>query len=165
MMLTLERLKEILKYDQSNGLWTWLVVSHDNGIDIGDIAGNIDQILGYVIIKIDGQKYRAHRLAWFYMTGKWPSKIDHIDRNGFNNVWSNLRVATTSQNAANRTKNSRNKSGYKGVSWDKKRNRWAVQICINNKRIHLGRYIDLNEAIMAYQDAAIFYFGDFARVA
>src|SRR4051812_1085602 len=66
--------------------------------------------------------------------------VDHENLDGHDNRKFNLRVATKSQNAANSKKRSDNTSGYKGVSYDKRRNKWSSDIQANGIRIHLGRF-------------------------
>ena len=90
--------------------------------------------------------------------------IDHIDMNSVNNCQSNLRIATKSQNAANRNKPRNNKSGYKGVFWRPDKNKWRADIRINYHRIFLGYFNNKIDAAKAYNKAAIKYFGPFARV-
>lgn len=85
--------------------------------------------------------------------------VDHIDGNGLNNVRSNLRPATASQNAANR-KAQGGSSRYKGVSWHKRSCKWQAQI----KRTNLGYFDDEKEAARAYDDAAREDYGEFARL-
>ena len=113
------RLTELLDYDSVTGIWKWKV-STTKSIKIGDTAGCKSQgTKGYVWIRADKKLYRAHRLAWFYMTKEWPShQIDHINGIRDDNRWSNLRQATHSENQHNRTVNKNNTSGYNGVYWD-----------------------------------------------
>lgn len=86
--------------------------------------------------------------------------VDHIDRNGINNQRSNLRISTRSQNNANATLPRDNKSGYKGVSFDKRRNLWKAAIASNC----LGRFEEKEEAARAYNKAAFEMWGEFARL-
>ena len=95
---------------------------------------------GYVFVKIDGQRYSAHRLIFFMAHGYCPEYIDHVDGNGLNNKIENLRPATLSQNKANQKKYSSNTSGVKGVYWCKPKNAWIAQIAYNNKRRTLGKF-------------------------
>ena len=77
--LSHEELKNILHYNPEIGLFSWLIKPSDK-IKIGSIAGSVDKD-GYVIITLNSKKYRAHRLIWFYVYGKWPvNEIDHINR-------------------------------------------------------------------------------------
>lgn len=87
---------------------------------------------------------------------------DHIDTDGLNNQRSNLREATRGQQQANRNRFKNNTSGYKGVSWHKKTQKWMVRISINKKHIFLGYFDDIKGAARAYNEAALKYFGEFA---
>lgn len=159
-----ERLRAVLKYEPDTGNLVWLVTTHGRGglIPAGSIAGLVSK--GRRYIGIDGRCYAAHRLAWFYMTGEWPVEIDHKDCDPLNNRWSNLRLATRSQNNANMLRQKRNTSGYKGVDWDKSRQQWRSQISVNGKRIMIGRFNDITTAAAAYRAAAEQHFGEFARI-
>ncbi|GAB4486607.1 MAG: hypothetical protein OHK0019_00560 [Saprospiraceae bacterium] len=86
--------------------------------------------------------------------------VDHKNGNGLDNRRENLRVCTRSFNNANSKTPKDNKSGHKGVCWDKERKRWAVRI----GRKHIGRYKDLRDAALAYNKAAIEIYGEFARI-
>jgi hypothetical protein len=127
----------------------------------GSFAGTLTKV-GYVYLSLHGKKYLAHRLVWLYETGSWPDgHLDHIDGVKHNNVFSNLRLATPSQNAANRDKQVNNKSGYKGVI--KKRKRWQASIRVSNKGISLGVYDTPEKASEVYEKTAKEWFGDFYR--
>lgn len=89
--------------------------------------------------------------------------VDHIDGNGLNNARSNLRLATRSQNQANRGMSKNNKSGYKGVCYDKKGNKWTASIGHKGKRYAIGRYNTPEEAHEAYKAKAKELFGEFSR--
>jgi len=98
-------------------------------------------------------------------------QVDHIrgtllpsDPNCLDNRKSNLRLATQQQNLCNKTMQSNNTSGFKGVTWDKQTHRWMAQISVNRKHIKLGRFDSLEEAAEVYNSAAILYFGEFAKV-
>lgn len=89
---------------------------------------------------------------------------DHINNNGLDNRRENLRICSRSQNQANRNKQYNNTSGYKGVSWHKWKRKWQALIGINNKWKHLGYYLTKQQAALAYNNAALEYFGEFARL-
>lgn len=89
-------------------------------------------------------------------------QVDHKDRNSFNNSRFNLRIASLSQNGANQDIRSNNTSGYKGVSYVRKGNKWNARIKINYESISLGSFNTPEEAALAYNQAAIQYFGEFA---
>ena len=140
--LTLARLREVLDYDPATGIFRWKISA--GSASPGKIAGS-DDGHGYVKIRIDGVAYFAHRLAWLLMTGRWPSRlIDHEDRNGLNNVWTNLRLATYSQNGANTGLRKDNKLGVKGV--EAAGDRFVVRFWANGKRHYFGSFNTLSEA-------------------
>ena len=96
------------------------------------------------------------------MTGSFPVKdIDHINRIKSDNKWNNLRECNNSQNNANVGLKTSNTSGYKGVVWDKSRNKWRVQIRINGKKTNLGRFDNIEKAIAISNEALQKQFGEF----
>ena len=115
---------------------------------------------GYICICItlDGVsiKHKAHRLAWLYTHGKFPpTEIDHINQTTCDNRIVNLRLATRSQNVRNTPLKKTNKSGFPGISWYKRGNKWQVQISVGGrqqpKRVrHIGYFNDLEMAKAAY---------------
>jgi hypothetical protein len=165
-VITLERLREVLEYNPESGVWVWRACTGSGGVGgwkakPGKIAGSLDNN-GYVVICIDRAIYKAHRLAWLYMTGSWPrSTIDHINLEPADNRWVNLREATYSQNNANRKLVSLNKSGLKGVSWDKRAGRWRAQSSAGGRSVYLGLYDTKEEASAAYRAWAKETFGEF----
>lgn len=157
-MITADRLREVLFYDPESGIFLWRVEPRRRPIN--GPAGSLNR--GYRDICIDQQRYKAHRLAWLYMTGKMPTKaIDHIDGQPDNNRWSNLREASMSQNIANAKRRITNVSGYKGVSWVPQCSKWRVRV--GGK--HVGLFATVEEAGTAYAVAAQITYGDFARSA
>lgn len=90
------------------------------------------------------------------------SMCDHVDRNEFNNLKRNLRQATYSENAMNRTIRNDNSSGIIGVKWHKKNQKWCADICKESKRIFLGSFNNKNDAIKARLKAEYKLFKDFA---
>ena len=154
-----EQLHEMFEYKDGNLVWK---VSKQ-GLYIGDIAGGKDG-KGYITIGINYKIYKAHRLIWIYHNGDIEDGlfIDHIDRNPLNNRIENLRLATPSQNKSNVTKRKDNKSGYKGVCWNKRGKKWEAKITHNNKCKHLGYFVTAELAHIAYVAAATKYQGDFA---
>jgi hypothetical protein len=112
-------------------------------------------------VYVDGVRYYAHRLAVFYMTGEWPDQVDH--KNGGDNSASNLRACTQSQNLANRGMNKNNTSGYKGVSFDRKKGRYCAYLTVNLRRRFLGYFDAAEDAHAAYRSAAERAFGEFAN--
>jgi len=93
-MITQKELKELLHYNPDTGIFTRLIKTASS-VQIGDVAGCKHKANGYIIINVLGIPYRAHRLAWLYMTGRWPKhQVDHDDHIRHNNKWSNLFEAT-----------------------------------------------------------------------
>jgi hypothetical protein len=107
-----------------------------------------------------GQSVKMHRLIRPDIKGE----IDHRDRNGLNNTRTNLRPATRSQQNANQGIRCDNRSGYKGVNWDKARGKWRVRVAVNGRDKTIGRFDDLEEAVRVRDDAARELHGDFAFV-
>src|SRR6267142_482821 len=98
--MTQDELKSILHYDPDTGIWTWLI--NHRSVSKGSTAGyrNVD---GYWIIIYKDKRYRAHRLAFLYMTGKLPiDEVDHKNEIKDDNKWKNLRECTGQQNKHNR---------------------------------------------------------------
>lgn len=148
-MISQQRLKELLRYDPSTGVFTWLVRSATH-IHVGDVAGGMKPD-GYVQITVCGVLYRAHRLAWFWMTGEWPAdKIDHKNRIRNDNQWINLRSATSSINNQNRTPG-KCLTGFQGVT--KNWNRFVAAVKVGGKRLHIGTYPTPELAHSAYLKA------------
>lgn len=116
-------------------------------------------------IGMDGKKeikkrIKMHRLI---MDAPGGMEVDHIDGNPLNNQRSNLRVVTHAQNQKNLKIPRHNTSGYKGVYWDKVRQKWIAAIH-SGKTINLGGFITKEEAAKRYNEAAIERFGEFARL-
>lgn len=154
-MITALELRERLQYDPNTGDWIWLKSPRSGWV--GRPAGSIDA-KGYVIIKIDGQSYKASRLAFLYMTGEWPSnEMDHIDTKPWNDAWVNLRPATRLENIQNRQMRSDNKSGGIGVFWNEARSKWVAQI----DKTYLGSFDTFEEAVAVRDSAATELHGDF----
>ena len=146
-ILTQERIKEILSYDMETGLFTWLV-SNSNRVSVGDVAGYKKLASGtgkhYIVIRINKELYYAHQLVWLYMHGKFTKypieETDHIDGNGCNNSFNNLRIVSKNENHKNVRLQSNNTSGVCGVSWDSSRSKWVAAIKINQSTKMIGRF-------------------------
>jgi hypothetical protein len=167
-MLTAEKLREILTYDARTGVFRWKLNRGGRGKE-GVVAGSKWVVTSgrvYRQIGIDGRQYAAHRLAWLYMTGEWPvEQVDHIDGDGTNNGFYNLRQATNAENACNRQAQTNNTSGYKGVTWCKSTRKWKAQIKLGGRNKNLGRFESPQDAHSAYKAASEKLHGEFARAA
>lgn len=161
--LTVERLKELLVYNAETGQFIRRVRT-SNSNKAGDVAGG-RLVLGYISVRVDNRPYLAHRLAWFYVTGRWPvADIDHINGDPSDNRLCNLREATRSQNHGNMRRHKDNRSGYKGVTWSEPRQKWVAQIYVNGKQRNLGGFVCKEDAAKAYAEAARATHGGFARI-
>jgi hypothetical protein len=171
-MLTAETLRTLLHYDPATGVFTWRRRPEKTKYDriwntrfAGQVAGNVASRRGRAAYRVIGVQYRpylAHRLAWLYMTGLWPSdQTDHRDGNGLNNVFMNLRAATNAENARNGRSRS-GVTGLKGAYRDKKR--FKSELTVNGAKRHLGNFDTAEEAHAAYAREARQQFGEFARV-
>lgn len=166
-------LKRILSYCPETGVFTWRqrpeLRPQWNGRYAGKPAGYAREATGgnlYWSIRIFDWPFHAGPLAWLYMTGEWPSAlIDHIDNDGLNNRWSNLRQATRSQNAANSRLAKTNTSGLKGASFCKANGRWRATIKIDGRQAWLGYHDTAESAHAAYMAAARARSGPYARAA
>jgi hypothetical protein len=149
-MLTQSRLKELLHYCPETGVFTWNKTLGSRA-QAGSSAGfNSD---GYRRICLDGREYKAHRLAWLYVTGDWPDQhIDHIDGQRSNNAFANLRDVPQSVNNQNfRLAKRSNKTGQLlGVSKKKRGQGFIARLTVNRQEIHLGTYPTPEEAHQAY---------------
>jgi hypothetical protein len=105
---------------------------------------------GYRSVVVGGRWFMVHRLVYLFHTNEWPEIIDHIDGNKLNNCIENLRSASKSLNGLNlHSLNAKNKSGFRGVYWNKRANKWIAQITVNRKTMYLGCYEDVLEAASA----------------
>lgn len=102
----------------------------------------------------------------YFIVGKAPGGlyIDHINRNTSDNRKCNLRFVTRSQNGMNRSKHNKTTSIFKGVHWDKSRNKWKVEIKLNQICKHVGRFDEEEEAAEAYNRKAKELFGEYAAL-
>jgi len=154
-ILTQKRLMELLEYDSSTGAFYWRV--NRGPQKIGSPAGTLNKV-GYVQITIDRKIYLAHRLAWLYVNGAFPSyDIDHINRVKNDNRIENLRIALPSENHQNKGKSASNKSGVIGVCWDSGAKKWRSYIRLKGKLIHLGLHPTIERAKIAREEAKAQY--------
>lgn len=160
-MLTATRLRQVIKYNPKTGVFLWPVTKKK--LRGGKrVAGELTNV-GYRRIMIDGQRYLAHRLAWLFVYGVWPSgQLDHVNRNRGDNRISNLREATNPQNQANSKHRINNTSGYRGVTFRKDRGHWRADIRVQGRAIYLGSFEHAEVAAIAYYAAAKKYYGKFA---
>jgi hypothetical protein len=160
-MLTQERLKELLEYDDTKGIFTRRVAVGKSGFGCqkGNIVGTI-ATNGYIRIRIDDKYYPRSHLVWLYVHGNYVAEnqaIDHINRNRSDDRICNLRIVENIDNYKNMKKFNTNKSGTTGVAWHKKAGKWRAYIMINYKQVHLGLFSTIEQAIDARDKANILY--------
>ena len=157
--LTLENLKAVVVYDPASGIFTdsktnepWPCILNKDG---------------YVTIKLPlaGVSVLAHRMAWYYMLGKFPNKrtVDHKNQIKSDNRWDNLREATHSENMRNRSPPKHNKSGVAGVH-QRQNGNWKAEYAIKGKVYCIGTFFTLAEATKARENAIKKHYGEFAHL-
>ena len=167
MKITRDLVRALLDYDPQTGVLTWKARDENqipslqqrnrwnNRFDGKPAGYEVITPAGYryLAVTILGHPYKAHRIAWLWMTSQpLPKQIDHIDRDGTNNAWDNLRPSSAAENSLNRSKHNRNSSGVAGVSWNKQAGKWHARISFQGKSHHLGLFTDLQDAIDARED-------------
>lgn len=169
-MLTQQRLKELLHYDPETGVFTWIksLRAGWNGKQAGTLFSPPHARTSYLRVNLFRKNYLAHRLAFLYMKGSMPPRVDHYDCDGLNNRWVNLRKASHSQNISNATTKSNNSSGVKNVHWERSSNKWRGTFCTTlpcgkRKVFNVGLFSDIGEAAEAVRLKRIELHGEFAR--
>lgn len=158
-----ERVKYLFSY-RNDGNLIWKNLSSNNSrIELGQIAGTKTNE-SYINIMINRKSYRLHRLIWIYHNGDIPDNmvIDHINGDVEDNRIENLQILTHTQNLHKQKLSKNNKSGFKGVSFNKRRNQWVARIACNNKKIYIGEFSDIKDAAIAYDNAAKELHGEYA---
>jgi len=151
-----EGLRELLLYDPDNGDLYWLPRKGNasfNNRDAWTKAFCTPLNNGYLCGRLSGKTYLAHRIIWKYVYGTEPPCLDHINHKRADNRLVNLRAVTRSENCRNGGKSRKNTSGHLGVRWDKNRGLWVAAIKVNGREIHLGRFAEKLEAIVARKKA------------
>ena len=170
--LPVVRLHELFAYEPDTGRLTWRFRENGptcwNARHAGQDAGALEKG-GYFVVNLAAKgkrsNYRVHRIVWAMMTGTWPEasvQIDHRDGVRSNNSWSNLRLATATQNCRNISV-ARGSTGLKGVYVVARSAPYISMIRIQGRIRHLGYFSDKYVAARAYDAAAIEHFGEFAK--
>lgn len=148
-MITQGRLKELLCYIPETG--DFIRNKSCGGFPEGTVAGSASSYYGYIHISVDSKIYKAHRLAFLYMEGRFPDEeVDHLNGVRSDNSWANLREVTRGENAKNCSRRSDNTSGYPGVGFHKRRKQWRARVGAT----HLGWYPTKALAIEARKRAS-----------
>ncbi|GAG10749.1 unnamed protein product, partial [marine sediment metagenome] len=148
-------------YDKEGNVKDYAIIDPEDYEKVKDFKWGINSG-GYVFCsRQNGIGFKLHRLVLGLLNNERP---DHIDGKPLNNRKSNLRVCTHQENCCNTKKPKNNTSGYKGVTWEKTRNKWKAYIAFNYKCIHLGLFENKIDGAKAYNQAAIKYHGEFAKL-
>lgn len=159
-LISQELVKALFNYCEETGLFTRKITTGTKA-KVGSIAGSIGSS-GYIYLEINGNRYRAHRVAWLYIHGKFSEyQLDHINHDRADNSINNLREVTNKENSYNSSIRSDNTTGYKGVSLDSRSNRYRAYITIDGKQKSLGYYSTAEEAALAYNRASKELFGEY----
>lgn len=168
MIITAELLNEVLLYEKNTGIlyhrtrprhlfstvrnmnkWNTRYSGKESGRKITHKNGK-----SYRYVSIDNKEYLAHRIIWWMVNGKESEfDIDHIDGNGANNIYSNLRQVIPCENSKNHRLNSNNKTGIPGVYWHKQSPLWCARIYSDKKFYSLGCYKSFFYACCARKSA------------
>lgn len=153
--IPIEQIKKDYSYDPETGVFTW--VRADKA---GKICGR-NCAHGYRHIAVKSTVYRAHRVAWAWVYGEEPDVVDHINGDRTDNRIANLRAASRYGNARNSRPKSSSSQPFKGVR--RERDAWSASIKVGHSPVYLGGFATALEAALAYDEAAVRYFGEFAR--
>ena len=153
-ILTYERAHELFYYNPETGFIHRKIYRSPNA-KAGDRAGS--KTHGYLEIAYNNRSYMVHRVIWLMIYGDWPEQIDHINHDRSDNRIENLRSVTPLENKRNNTKQKNNGSGLSGVRWDATRGKWEAYIHVHKKKIFLGRYSSLLDAVCSRKAAENLY--------
>ena len=156
-MIDQRRIKELFTYDDGDLIWK---VSPGNG-SISRIGKRKESRVART--KVDGTYYLTHRLIYAYFYGSTPDMIDHIDGNSLNNKIENLRPCNKSTNGFNAKMSKANKSGVKGMIWNKLNKNWRLIITKHGKKVLDESVKDRDLAEFIISEARDFYHNEFAR--
>lgn len=115
-------------------------------------------------IKLADGKWTSIKMHRLIMRTSKGIQIDHINGNGLDNQKKNLRFCSNAENARNRGAQTNSTTKYKGVFWDKYHKKWTARIQVNYKNVFLGYFKNITDAIFAYNQASVNYFGRFAKL-
>jgi AP2 domain len=163
-----ERLLRTLTYEPETGLLRWKI-RPSNRVHIGDVAGYYRKREDRRLLQFDGLKYYSSPIIWCMMTGHWPAypdeEVDHKETYGpkydWGDRWDNLRLSPRNRNRANRSIMRHNTSGYPGVSWNSRQEKWVVKIGRDKKTFHLGTFKSFDAAVAVRKAAEKKFFGEY----
>lgn len=165
-MITQAELKARLHYAPETGIFTWINSSRGgwNGKEAGSLFFTGHARTAYKRVKLSGCNYLLHRLAFLYMLGVMPERVDHKDEDGLNNRFLNLRESTSSQNICNVRTKANNSSGHKNITYRSDlKNPWRVEFRMNGEIVYRVDFLTLELAIEASKKKRAELHGEFAN--
>ena len=162
--IDLQEANRLFNYNKVTGIIT-LKVNRGAGskYKVGDSVGGrhecgpINSKKYYLRTRLNNKHVYVHRIIWVLVTGEQPEEIDHIDGDGLNNKWKNLRSVSHSVNGKNQKKHKNNTSGNSGVTFRKDSNKWRARIMVDDKSISLGTFTKKEDALSARLEAETKY--------
>ena len=158
----IEELRRLFDYDPETGVVT-RKVTVGRRAKRGDVVG-CKYNTGYLVVAVksrNGYRHRCllHRICYALYHGRdpYPMQCDHINHDRADNRICNLRLVTNQENQQNTKLKKTNKSGFCGVSFQKREKKWRSQICANGSNISLGYFTNKADAIAARKAAEIKY--------
>lgn len=141
---------------------TCILIDDDDFEKVSKFKWHVSKIkyAHYAVSRINGKTVYLHRLVMDAPKGTY---VDHINMNGLDCRKENLRLCTNSQNMHNRGAQKNSKSGVKGVSWSKNKNKWVVHLTVDKKTRHLGFFTNIDAARKRYEEESKRIVGEFFR--
>lgn len=164
MCLTRELLLSNFEYCPDTGKLYRLSKSRRNPNPRREVGKTYGSSCKYLQNRFQGKLYCTHTLIFLILHGYRPEQVDHINGDCLDNRACNLRPATHAENQRNKGLSATNKSGYKGVWFNVRKQRWIAEIWVNKQKHYLGSSANIEEAAALYRAAVFRLHGDFGRV-
>lgn len=149
---------------REDGHLIWVTVNGRPDL-IGKEVGSVSSSDGYRYAKVKGKRVGVHRVVFYKHHGWCPAEVDHENRIRTDNRIGNLRDPESHvNNLGNQSLQVGRSSKFKGVTWDRNRNKWIASLKVDRRTVFLGRFTDETCAAKAYNQAAGARFGKFANL-
>lgn len=165
-----ELLRQLIRFEPETGKYFWNPRARDmfereesfktwnTRYANKETLNNVNKKSGYFQVTVSGIRFMAHRVIWAYHHGYWPNDdLDHINGIKTDNRIENLRIVDAVENGRNRRISRNNKSGKSGVHWNNRQSKWLAIITVNFKKIYLGTFSKIDDAILAREQAEADY--------
>lgn len=158
-MIDVDTVKRFFRYDPDTGEFRRIAFVNNQGVLYQrESAVESKHQHGYYIAVVEGKRHRVHHLVFLYMTGSLPDKpVDHINGDRTDNRWCNLRLVEKVDNQKNQGVRTDNSTGCTGVYWYPPLSKYQAQITVAGKRVHLGYFGALEDAVTARRAAEAKY--------